>query len=306
MNEVEDNMIKELPIAETFFSIQGEATYTGYPMLFIRTFGCNFTCSGFNKVESVINNDKGFSGCDTPYSWQKEYKKDALSMPMLNLLDYAKTFLPANSWNSLVNIHSGIKPIICFTGGEPTLHQKQIGNFFDIISKIEEDKDSPDTILFETNCSIPFRQYFIDAAYSWLEKDKARKIIWANSPKLSNSGEQRQKAIRPDIYHEQLLRSTQFRYFIDVPNQIDRYLKFVSDGTPNSFEEIKETVIEYKQYSENMFVPFEEHNVWVMPEGHTSRQLKGTQKTVAELCLEYGYKFCSRTHVHIWENSKGT
>ncbi len=46
-----------LPIAETFFSIQGEGKLTGIPSFFIRTSGCNLRCTW----------------CDTPYaSWKPE------------------------------------------------------------------------------------------------------------------------------------------------------------------------------------------------------------------------------------------
>ncbi len=46
-----------LPIAETFFSIQGEGKLSGVPSFFIRTSGCNLRCAW----------------CDTPYaSWNPE------------------------------------------------------------------------------------------------------------------------------------------------------------------------------------------------------------------------------------------
>jgi organic radical activating enzyme len=34
-------------VSELFYSAQGEGRYVGVPSVFLRMFGCNFTCSGF-------------------------------------------------------------------------------------------------------------------------------------------------------------------------------------------------------------------------------------------------------------------
>ena len=39
--------MSKIKIAELFYSIQGEGRYMGVPSVFLRTFGCNFTCAGF-------------------------------------------------------------------------------------------------------------------------------------------------------------------------------------------------------------------------------------------------------------------
>ena len=39
-------MKNSLPIAESFYSIQGEGMTTGYPAVFVRLAGCNLMCGG--------------------------------------------------------------------------------------------------------------------------------------------------------------------------------------------------------------------------------------------------------------------
>ena len=37
----------KLKVSEIFYSAQGEGRFVGVPSVFLRTFGCNFTCPGF-------------------------------------------------------------------------------------------------------------------------------------------------------------------------------------------------------------------------------------------------------------------
>ncbi|MCH8270561.1 MAG: 7-carboxy-7-deazaguanine synthase QueE [Planctomycetes bacterium] len=85
MKEVNDQ--SELPIAETFSSIQGEGKLVGTPSFFIRVSGCNLRCTW----------------CDTPYaSWSPEGQQRSVS----SLIDEA--------------VASGLKHIV-LTGGEPMI-----------------------------------------------------------------------------------------------------------------------------------------------------------------------------------------
>ena len=75
-----------LQVAETFYSIQGESSFAGYPCFFIRLAGCNLRCAW----------------CDTSYS----YEEPATEMTVNRLLDQAAAFP-----NALIEI----------TGGEPLM-----------------------------------------------------------------------------------------------------------------------------------------------------------------------------------------
>jgi len=77
-----------LQIAETFYSIQGESSYAGYPCFFIRLAGCNLRCSW----------------CDSSFS----YEEPAVPLTVNQLLKEVAAFP-----NALIEI----------TGGEPLLQE---------------------------------------------------------------------------------------------------------------------------------------------------------------------------------------
>ncbi|MFN0133929.1 MAG: 7-carboxy-7-deazaguanine synthase QueE [Phycisphaerales bacterium] len=80
-------MTTSLPIAETFYSIQGEGKLTGVPSFFIRVAGCNLRCSW----------------CDTPYSsWNPEGAQRSIS-------DLVAAACAANARHAVI------------TGGEPLI-----------------------------------------------------------------------------------------------------------------------------------------------------------------------------------------
>ena len=77
-----------LQLSETFYSIQGESSFAGYPCLFFRLAGCNLRCSY----------------CDAKYT----YEEPATVTPLNTLLNEAARYP-----NALIEI----------TGGEPLLQE---------------------------------------------------------------------------------------------------------------------------------------------------------------------------------------
>lgn len=296
-------------ISEVFFSIEGEGPYTGAPTIFVRLFGCNFTCSGYSNPDHLdikTGADTGELpkiGCDSIYSWHPDYKDrsrklsvEELSLEILDILD-----------NLNKTATNNIRPILCFTGGEPLLQQRFLTQF--INSLVYDIYDlSINSLLFETNCSIKLVEDFSSALRVWLRRSRDRKLIWANSPKLTNSGENFTRAIRPDIFSSQMLFSSKEEQCV----QIDRYLKYVSDGSEDSFKEIALVSELYKDRCNEELtlysfgVPLAPDKIFVMPEGHTSEQQQLIQRSIAEKCLNYGYMFSSRLHCFLFNNEKGT
>lgn len=90
----------KVPISEMYCAVQAEGKYRT-PAVFIRFWGCNLRC-GFNVEEGTQGR------CDTPYA---VFRGDKQLMEVNDIVQ----FINSSKINHIV-----------FTGGEPTLYQKQI------------------------------------------------------------------------------------------------------------------------------------------------------------------------------------
>lgn len=92
------------PVNELFYTIQGEATYTGYPSVFIRLQGCNVGCPW----------------CDTKHTWDSG---NAISIQdMLNKDIDSNLYAPMSAREILEVVKElGAKRVV-ITGGEPCMH----------------------------------------------------------------------------------------------------------------------------------------------------------------------------------------
>ncbi len=292
-----------IPVSEVFSSIEGEGPLTGYPMIFIRSFGCNFTCQGFSNPEleplefqqiEILNQFKPTKGCDSSYSWHPNFKHLSSKYTIDKLWEKMYSVLPGYAKDLMSEHHVASNksfPAISITGGEPLLHQKFWAEFFSSETSLLYIKK----LVIETNASVPIHPKF-GKALKRLEKEGCL-IVWANSPKLSGSGEPKDRAIKPLVMLQQQ----------SVSKEPAQYLKFVSDGSAKSFEEIDATVKEYNTYLfEQEGQPFKSEQVYVMPEGALLDQQESIQRKVAEACIENGYSLCARVHVWVFGNETGT
>ena len=287
---------KRLRISEAFYSIEGEGPMTGLPTVFVRTFGCNFTCSGFSNPtgQAVIpiqieklEKFKPTMGCDSIYSWHPSYKELSNWYTITELAEHIVNGLLKGN---VRNANSGKAPILSLTGGEPTMHQDAIAALIHHPMMVDFDM-----LLIETNAAYPLKQSFLDSLNEWQRRGD-RSVIWSCSPKLSLSGEKREDAIRPEIIEQQMTLDAGAMH----------YLKFVSDGSRESFDEIVETVKVYNEHLMSVEQNISGHMVYVMPVGATSEQQSQVQRQVADMCLEYGFSFCIRAHCFVYNNEVGT
>ena len=282
--------MSKIKIAELFYSIQGEGRYMGVPSVFLRTFGCNFTCDSFGMPRGeksqerhniVVSNYKTYnelplvsSGCDSYASWMPEFKHLSPMMETDDVAEAIMCLLPNREWG---DAH------LVITGGEPLLGWQR--SYPDLLDhhKMQSLKE----ITFETNgtqkLTADFKSYLI---FDWREAAlKKREITFSVSAKLSCSGEARHEAIRPDIVCE----------YEEVGYT---YLKFVV-ATEEDAEEAIETADIYR--AEGFQGP-----VYLMPVGGVESVYALNNRRVADLALANGLRYSDRLQVPLFKNAWGT
>jgi len=281
---------------ELFKSIEGEAKYAGTPTMYVRFTNCNFTCRGFNNPDNVdpmspealqfdpkiiktVTDIKEISiGCDSIYAWNKEFKHLWRDVDEVTLATELTDLLPVGRnrkwWIDILSL----------TGGEPTLRQKTIPTLLN-----QPQFDTLLHVLIETNCSVPLTQKFIDDMNDWIAKVPGRHVTWSNSPKLSASGEDYNKAIVPAI----ALKQRELTSY-------DQYFKFVCSDEDAHFREVAQAMHDYHSAG----VPHE-LNVYIMPVACTEAQQRVIMANVADMCIEKGYIYCHRIHNTVYDNAIG-
>lgn len=273
---------------EAFYSLQGEGKYVGVPSVFLRMYGCNFTCQGFGmpkgevsnaykdidvkKAETLKDLPLVHTGCDSYAAWDPRCKHLTTDMNEQELADELVSLLPNGTWN-------GVHLVI--TGGEPLLGwQKSYIELF----KQPKMKDL-EYVTFETNCTQPLRKEFVNYIRHSVG---IKEILFSCSPKLSASGEKWDDAIKPEIAKE----------YEKLKDSSDMYFKFVVENEGH-LKEVEEAVNQYKEAG--VHIP-----VYIMPVGGCIEEYQQNQQHVADLAMKYKFKYSPRLHVDIWGNKWAT
>jgi organic radical activating enzyme len=283
--------MSKIKIAELFYSIQGEGRYMGVPSVFLRTFGCNFKCSGFGMPKGELTEEylaidpssyKSYgelplvsTGCDSYASWDPRFKHLSPLLSTDAIVDGIMDILPYEEWRD---------EHLVITGGEPLLGWQRA--YPDLLDnpKMQGLKE----ITFETNGTQEISKEFGSYLHLWAhhhERDHLREITFSVSAKLSVSGEHPDEAIKPEVvcsYEE--LGTT--------------YLKFVI-ATEDDAEEALEAVDIYRAAG------FSGH-VYLMPVGGVESVYTLNNRRVAELAMKHGLRYSDRLQVPLFKNAWGT
>lgn len=282
----------KIKISEIFYSAQGEGRYVGVPSVFLRTFGCNFTCSGFgcrpgersteaddiaktvDQYDSLVNLPLTSTGCDSYASWHPAFRHLSPNLETGEIVDQLLSLTPNHRW-----LQDNGNPIhLVITGGEPLLGwQRAYPELLDHLRM-----DDLHHITFETNGTQPLQPEFHQYLMRWRMRGE---ITFSVSPKLSVSGESWSDAIRPDV-------------IFDYETIGDTYLKFVVEKIQD-FDEVDRAVAEYRRAG--FAGP-----VYVMPVGGVVAVYEGNILNVANEAMKRGYWYSPRLHVDIWGNGWGT
>jgi organic radical activating enzyme len=282
----------KLKVSEIFYSAQGEGRFVGVPSVFLRTFGCNFTCSGFgcapgeksteaDEVAQNIHLYKDFTnlplvntGCDSYASWHPAFKDLSPTIETEDLVKKMLALTPANKWLQT----NGNDVHLVITGGEPLLGWQRV--YEELLSN--SDMQDLENLTFETNGTQNLQYRFSDYLQEW--NKVGREITFSVSPKLSASGELWSEAIRPDTV-------TSYENYGTV------YLKFVLDSEQH-FDEVDQAVSEYRAAGFS-------GKIYVMPQGGVVTPYAQNRVNVADWALARGYNYSPRLHVDLWGNGWG-
>lgn len=282
--------MSKLKISELFYSIQGEGRYMGIPSVFLRTFGCNFTCDGFgmNKGEKSFErhliaetseNIKSYkslplvsTGCDSYASWDPRFKHLSPLLDIDTIADTIVNLLPHGRWKD---------EHLVITGGEPLLGWQR--SYPELLS--HEHMRGLQELTFETNGTQLLSDELVKYLHEWKKHRVMHSLTFSVSPKLSISGESWDDAICPDVVQQ---------YY----NTGYTYLKFVV-ATKEDAEEAEEAVNEYRK--KGFKGP-----VYLMPCGGVNELYTLNNRTVAELAMQKGWRYSDRLQVPLFKNLWGT
>lgn len=302
----------KIRLSEIFTSFQGEGRFTGMPTIFVRFFGCNLKCDGFGQKDPTDPNTfvlpyktidvKPYTkmkdlpvfpfGCDSSYSWDSKFKKFAKDYSKYEVADeiiaLGKNDLNIDfvvekehrntsvmSWQHNV---TGNHAQLCFTGGEPLLHQSAINA---ICLELYNRNACPPQITIETNATKSMSILNI--------KLLTHHLHMSCSPKLfAVSGEK--NAINYDVIEE-------------YSDSCDSgAIKFVHNGTQKAWDEIDEIMSHLKYLSGERDWSF-----WIMPVGSTlESQEPNFLGNIATEAIKRGFNISHRAHISVFGNKIGT
>ena len=281
----------KLKVAELFYSIQGEGRYMGVPSVFLRTFGCNFTCSGFGMprgeeskevhyVAAEINKYLSYkdlplvsTGCDSYASWDPRFKHLSPLLTTDSIADSIMDILPNKGWEDEHLVITGGEPLLGWQRAYPDLlcHPK--------MASLKE-------ITFETNGTQHLTSEFREYLWTWQFKGPAvREVTFSVSAKLPCSGEKWEEAILPEVVRE----------YEDCGYA---YLKFVVTNE----QDIQDAERAVEQYRAAGFTG----PVYLMPVGGVADVYNLNTQEVANLAMSRGYRYSPRLQVDLWRNAWGT
>jgi organic radical activating enzyme len=280
--------MSKLKVAELFYSIQGEGRFMGVPSVFLRTFGCNFKCEGFGmpkgeKTVEYLKIDPAAyehyedlplvsTGCDSSASWDPRFKDLSPLMETDGIVDHIMDILPYKQW---------AMEHLVITGGEPLLGWQRA--YPDLLN--HDKMKNLREITFETNGTQPLTPEFKHFLGEWTAENWHREVTFSISAKLSNSGELREDAIKPEIV-------------LGYQDTGYAYLKFVIATEEDAEEALAVTQI----YQAAGFTG----PVYLMPVGGVESVYALNNRRVAELAMANGLRYSDRLQVPLFKNEWGT
>jgi 7-carboxy-7-deazaguanine synthase len=281
--------MSKIKVSELFYSIQGEGRFMGVPSVFLRTFGCNFTCDGFGMPRGEKSDERNIiahhadqykdykslplvtTGCDSYASWDVRFKHLSPLLSIDGIVNAILHMLPHGKWTS---------EHLVITGGEPLLGWQRA--YPDLLS--HPDMVNLQELTFETNGTQELTTKFSEYLKTHWRKGWDR-LTFSVSPKLSVSGEKWEDAIKPEV-----IKQYQDHGYV--------YLKFVVADE----KDVAEAAMAVECYKDNGFTG----PVYLMPVGGVESVYAMNNKNVALMAMKKGWRYSDRLQVPLFKNEWGT
>lgn len=282
----------QIKVSEKFLSIQGEGLHSGTPSVFLRTFGCNFSCRGFGMPKGILTTEPdeiaknadqyqkyedlplSKTGCDSYPSWHPAFKHLSPLIEVGDLVNDIVNLLPQKKF---LNEH------LVITGGEPLLGWQR--EYPELIDQLVTHHDLA-RLTFETNGTQKLTKTFAEYLdYCTNYSANYLNVTFACSPKLTVSGHTRKEAIKP----ENIIQYSEYGIV---------FLKFVV-ASEEDVDEVEEVV---QLYRNEGF----QGRVYLMPLGGVEEVFNMNKTKIANLALKRGYFFSDRLHISLFGNAWAT
>lgn len=240
----------KLAISEVFYSLQGEGLTMGRPSVFVRLGGCNLLCGGQGtQFDNELHNGATWR-CDSIEVWMKAQSKEFVDV------------LKARERQALEN-----GAVLILTGGEPMMVQSNLQAF---IQFVRSTINPSIKVEIETNGTIKPNIYWHDIPG----------IQFNCSPKMKNSGNEKEIRLLPEALLALDVFNTQFKFVI---------------SSEDDWKEI-----------ENDFLPYiSKEKIVLMPAGENQELLNETRLLTAEIAIHNYVNYSDRLHVVIWNKKTG-
>jgi organic radical activating enzyme len=274
---------RTVPVADIFYSIQGEGFNVGIPSVFIRFAGCNLKCPW----------------CD---SWWAVTKQVLMAQ-------YDDTYERAKMVMKYMLHKGGIydtgKVNVVFTGGEPTLYQNFISNMIKSLPEIysELNHDLPEwieneeyflhsiTFEMETNGLI-YPEQIIETLINPIIRIKPIDIprfVFEISPKLTDN------IMTDKMYRKVVENIMRFKELDnETKSNVSFICKFVTDGSSKEVDIIEQFIMDTQ---------LSRRKVYLMPKVSLDDRENYTYvaRTVANVCMMKYWRFSPREQVILFE-----
>ena len=283
--------MSKIKVSELFYSLQGEGRFVGVPSVFLRTYGCNFTCSSFgckpgekstgaDDVAKKVELYKDFldlplveTGCDSYASWHPAFKHLSPTYTTDELVKRMLKLTPNHKWIQ----DTGNDVHLIITGGEPLLGWQRA------YSTLLDHPDMADlkNITFETNGTQELHEDFRDYLIGWSDDKPGREVTFSVSAKLSASGEAWEDAIKPGIVNiYQTYGHTYLKFVVETEDQVTEAVTAVGVFRKGGFK----------------------GPVYLMPQGGLQGSYEQNLRSIADICVAQGFNLSPRLHCSVWGN----